>query len=127
MVKKIYLLTLTGLFLLVGANAQRLMIGTNPMTKPIPASTAERFNGQTYLDLDAYDASLHTISHYAGISDGTYSYQCNNNDTLTGSFAVVYERFDTLVTTVDYVVYDYTNSDDVISVLVDSVFLWCQH
>jgi hypothetical protein len=126
MMKKIYLLTLTGL-MLVGVNAQRLMIGTNPMTKTVPAGAYERFNGQAYLDLDAYDASLHTIAHYAGISDGTYSYQCNNNDTLTGSFAVVYERFDTLITTTDYVNYDYTPNDGVISVMVDSLFLWCQH
>jgi hypothetical protein len=126
MMKKIYLLTLTGL-MLVGVNAQRLMIGTNPVTKPVPAGATERFNGQTFLDLDAYDGSLHTINHYAGIGDGTHSYQCNNWDTLSGSFAVCYERFDTLVTTVDYVNFDYTPSNGVISVMIDSVFLWCQH
>lgn len=127
MMKKIYLLTLTGLFMLVGVNAQRLVVGTNPMTKTAPAGAFERFNGTTYLDLDAYDGSLHTITHYGGIGDGVHSYQNNNYDTLTGSFASVYERFDTLVTTVDYVNFDYTPNNGVISVMVDSIFLWCKH
>ncbi len=117
-----------GLFSTLAVSAQNFpIVGHKPMNKTIPAGVNARFDGTAYLDLDAYDGTFNTISHYGGIGDGTNSYQCNNTDTLTGSFAVVYSRFDTLYTTTDYSTFDFTPNNAVISVLVDSIFLWCVH
>lgn len=119
-------LALMGVGAVVSAQS-RQMIGTKPMQKTLPAGLENRANGTYYLDLDAYDASLNAVNHYGGIGDGTYSYQLNNWDTLSFSFAVAYERFDTLITTDDYTNFNFTNNADVWSVVVDSIFVWFVH
>lgn len=108
-------------------NAQNhVIIGTKPVQK-VNHPMVEKTSGVWYMDYDAYDASLNTVDHYAGITDGTYGYQHNDNDTLTGSFAVAYTRFDTVITTSDFSTFNFTNNSDVWSIVVDSAFLWLDH
>lgn len=125
--KKIYMFfALLGLGAVATAQTHQT-IGIRPMQKTFPMDLQDRVNGTYYLDLGAYDGSLNAINWYGGITDGTYSYQNNNADTLPYSFAVAYERFDTLITTSDFANFDFTTNSDVWSVVVDSIFIWFNH
>jgi hypothetical protein len=130
--KKIYLLLMGltvagGLTIHAQAPGSKQMFGVKPVDALNKSVLEERTDGTFWIDYGEYDGTLHTVNYYAGITDGTYGYQHNNYDTLTGSFAVAYNRFDTLITTPDYATYNWDANSTVSTLTIDSIFVWIDH
>jgi hypothetical protein len=128
--KKVYLLSAlffaSGVFI---ANAQKAIQGFIPVNAPAKVAATDKATGTYWIDYSEYDKQYpgNSINYVGFISDGTFTYAHNNRDTLLGSFAAVYEKFDSMVVTSDYTFFQEYPNNSVISVNIDSIFVYVLH
>ncbi len=126
--KKIYV-SLAALCIVGQVIAQRPVQGKVLVDSPVKSKSADKASGTYWLDYAEYDADYpgNTIQNIAFITDGVYTYTHNNRDTLPGSFAAAYSRYDSMVVTTDYTLFQEFPSSSVVSLNVDSIFTWIVH
>lgn len=127
--KRNYILTFAGLAMVSQLMAQRPVQERISVETPVKNKISEKATGTYWLDYAEYDAQYpgNTINYVGFISDGTYTYAHNNRDTLFGSFAAAYSRYDSMVVTADYTLFQEIPSSNVISLNVDSIFVYVVH
>jgi len=127
--KRNYLLTMAGLAMAGQLMAQRPVQEKIAVEAPVKSKSADKGTGTYWIDYAEYDAQYpgNTIQNIGFISDGTFTYTHNNRDTLPGSFAAAYSRYDSMVVTTDYTLFQEFPSSSVISLNVDSIFAYVIH
>ena len=116
-------------FAMFEINAQKAIQGFIPVNSPTKIAATDKATGTYWIDYSEYDKQYpgNNISYVAFISDGTYRYAHNNRDTLLGSFAAIYEKFDSMVVTSDYTFFQEFPKSSVVSVNIDSIFVFVIH
>jgi len=127
--KRNYLLTMVSLVMASQLMAQRPVQEKIAVEAPVKSKSADKGTGTYLIDYVEYDAQYpgNSIQYIGFITDGTYIYTHNNRDTLFGSFAAAYSRYDSMVVTTDYTLFQEFPSSSVISLNVDSIFAYVIH